>query len=262
MLLAATTLALLLAVSPTISLNTKVGQAQEVPNPFALLTDEAAWPAVLSVNVMYSLLLLLFALGVGSLLVRFRRSSGIARLQFRWLLASLALVVAGTIAWAVLAVFVRWTGPAWFVLATYPAVPIAITIAVLRYRLFEVDRLVSRTLGYVIVTVTLALVFTGVVLVLQTVLAPLTDGNTVAVAASTLVVAALFQPLRRRVQHVVDRRFNRARYDTRGTADALAIQLRDETDLDAVSRDLLDAVDRVLEPRSARLWLHVRGADS
>jgi hypothetical protein len=110
-LLAAIMLALLLAVSPTISLNTKIGRTQEVPNPFALLTDEAAWPAVLSTNVLYSMLLLLFALGVASLLVRFRRSSGIARLQFRWLLASLALVVAGTIVWAALAVFARWTGP-------------------------------------------------------------------------------------------------------------------------------------------------------
>ena len=96
--------------------------------------------------------------------------------------------------------------------------PIAIGIAVMRYRLYEIDRIISRTLGYGLVTVTLALVFVGVVLGLQAVLAPFTRDNTVAVAASTLVVAALFQPLRRRTQGAVDRRFDRARYDGRGSS--------------------------------------------
>jgi hypothetical protein len=260
---AATMLALLLAVTPTINLNVDTGQAQLVPNPFTLFPDEAAWPAVLSTNVLYTLLGVVFALGVGSLLVRFRRSSGIARLQFRWLVASLALVIAGTIAWVVLAVVVSWTGPSlFFVLATYPAVPIAITIAVLRYRLFEVDRVISRTLAYAGVTATLALVFVAGVLGLQALLEQFVGGNTIAVAASTLVVAALFQPLRRRVQAVVDRRFNRARYDAQRTVEAFTAQLRDETDLGAVTEDLSSTVGRALEPHTSWIWVRRRGADS
>ena len=104
-------------------------------------------------------------------------------------------------------------------------IPIAIGIAILRYRLYEFDRIISRTLGYAAVTITLAIVFVGVVLGLTAVLEPVTSGNTVAVAASTLLVAALFQPLRRRIQQVVDRRFNRARYDAQRMAEAFARQL-------------------------------------
>jgi hypothetical protein len=137
----------------------------------------------------------------------------------------------------------------------YLALPVAIGIAVLRYRLYEIDRIISRTIGYAVVTVTLAVTFGGAILLFQAVLAPLTGGNTLAVAASTLVAAALFQPLRRRVQTVVDRRFNRARYDAERTAAAFAAQLRDEVDLRNLSGDVLQVVAQTVAPATVALWL-------
>lgn len=133
--------------------------------------------------------------------------------------------------------------------------PIAIGIAVTRYRLYEIDRIISRTLSYGLVTVTLALVFVGGVLGLQAVLAPFIRDSTIAVAASTLVVAALFQPLRRRVQRAVDRRFDRARYDGQKVVDAFGRQLRDEVDLDRLRTTLLATANEVVRPVSASVWL-------
>jgi hypothetical protein len=138
-------------------------------------------------------------------------------------------------------------------------IPIAIAIAILRYRLFEIDRIISRTVSYAIVTLTLAIVFFAAAVGLQAVLAPLTRDETIAVAASTLVVAALFQPLRRRIQRVVDRRFNRARYDAQQMADAFALRLRDEVDIDAVASDLATTVDDSVRPATIGLWLRAAG---
>jgi hypothetical protein len=131
-------------------------------------------------------------------------------------------------------------------------------VAVLRYRLFEIDRIISRTLGYAIVTVTLAIVLVAGIIGLQALLEPFVGGNTIAVAGSTLLVAAMFQPLRRRVQAVVDRRFNRARYDAQRTVDAFADQLRDRTDLESLGADLVSVVERALEPRRADVWIRGR----
>jgi hypothetical protein len=135
---------------------------------------------------------------------------------------------------------------------------VAAATAVLRYRLYEIDRIISRTIGYTIVTVTLALVFVGGVLGLQAILAQFTGGNTIAVAASTLVVAALFQPLRGRIQRVVDRRFDRTRYDATRVVDAFAARLRDEVDLDRLQAALLVTADEVVRPSGGSVWL--RGA--
>jgi hypothetical protein len=137
----------------------------------------------------------------------------------------------------------------------FVGLPIAISIAVLRYRLYDIDRIVSRTIGYVIVTVTLAAVFAGAILAFEAVLTPLTGGNAVSVAASTLVAAALFQPLRRRVQAVLDRRFNRAGYDAERTVEAFAAQLRDEVDLESLSADVMQVVARTVAPATASLWI-------
>jgi hypothetical protein len=139
--------------------------------------------------------------------------------------------------------------------AAYLALPIAIGIAVLRYRLYEIDRFISRTIGYAIVTGALVAVFAGTILLFQAVLEPLTGGSTVPVAASTLVVAALFQPLGRRVQAVVDRRFNRARYNAERTAAGFSAQLRDEVDLTSLRADVLAVVARTLAPAAAGLWI-------
>ena len=132
------------------------------------------------------------------------------------------------------------------------ALPLSIGVGILKFRLYDIDRIISRTLAYAIVTGLLVGMYAGLVLLATHVL-PLTSG--VAVAGSTLVAAALFNPLRRRVQHHVDRRFNRARYDAELTVAAFAARLQDATERDAVRADLTGTVHRALEPVSISLWL-------
>jgi hypothetical protein len=131
-------------------------------------------------------------------------------------------------------------------------VPAAVAVAVLRYRLYDIDRVISRTLAYAIVTGLLAGIYAGLVLLATGVFR---FHSTVAVAASTLAVAALFNPLRRRVQHVIDRRFNRARYDADRTVAAFAACLKDEVDLDSIRDDLAGAVHQALEPAHVSVWI-------
>jgi hypothetical protein len=200
-----------------------------------------------------------FGLGgaVAAVWVRFRRGDPVQRQQVKWLLA-----VAGVATIAFPSALAFGSSESFVALAfwlvaflAYLALPVAIGIAVLRYRLYEIDRIISRTIGYAVVTVTLAVTFGGAILLFQALLAPLTGGDTLAVAASTLVAAALFQPLRRRVQTVVDRRFNRARYDAERTAAAFAAQLRDEVDLRNLSGDVLQVVAQTVAPATVALWL-------
>ncbi len=132
------------------------------------------------------------------------------------------------------------------------ALPIAIGVGILKYRLYEIDRIISRTVSYSIVTALLAGTFVGLV-VLTTDVLPFS--SSVGVAASTLAAAALFNPLRLRVQRAVDRRFNRARYDAEATVAAFAQRLRDAVDLDTVSADLLATVKRAVEPAHATVWI-------
>jgi hypothetical protein len=224
------------------------GYAGLLPNPIAvggpfgdIATALAGMPFLLVFGV----------LALVSLILRFRRSRGIERQQLKWLLFAVGFLL-GTFTLGI----VTQVEAVWYaVLLGFAALPVAAAFAVLRYRLYEVDRLISRTLSYASVTVMLAAVFVGVVLGLQRILEPLTGGNTVAVAASTLIVAALFQPLRRRVQGVVDRRFDRARYDGQRTAAAFAERLRDEVDITTATEDLESTIRGVLSPTSMELWL-------
>jgi hypothetical protein len=140
-------------------------------------------------------------------------------------------------------------------LAGFLAVPLSIGVAVLRYRLFDIDRIISRTLAYAIVTGLLVGVYAGIVLLATRVVS---IDAPVAVAASTLAAAALFNPLRRRVQRVVDRRFNRARYDADQTVAVFAARLKDAVDLDAVRDDLASVVHQALEPAHVSLWISQR----
>jgi hypothetical protein len=137
------------------------------------------------------------------------------------------------------------------------ALPVCIGVAILRYRLYEIDRIISRTLAYAIVTGLLVGVYTGLVLLATQVL---TVKSPVAVAVATLVAAALFNPLRRRVQRIVDRRFNRARYDAERTVDGFAADLQGAVDLDSVRDGLVDVVHRALEPAHVSAWVPERGA--
>jgi hypothetical protein len=136
------------------------------------------------------------------------------------------------------------------------ALPVSIGVAILKYRLYDIDRIISRTLAYAIVSGLLVGVYAGLVLLATRVMSL---HSTVAVAAATLAAAALFNPLRRRVQRAVDRRFNRARYDADLTVAAFAARLKDAVDLDAVREDLAGAVQKALEPAHISVWMNERG---
>jgi len=202
-----------------------------------------------------------FPLAAASLVVRYRRASGVERAQLKWFafvaaLIGVAFAVAIVTSGATSGLLGVVSNAAWLLLFVGLALlPVAIGIAVLRYRLYEIDRLISRTLAYAIVTVALLAVFGGAILLLSALLSPLTGGNTLAVAGSTLLVAALFQPLRRRVQGLVDRRFNRRRYDAHVALDAFTARLRDEVDLETLQESLLTLVEATLEPTTVSLWL-------
>ena len=198
-----------------------------------------------------------FAGAIIAVSLRFRRGDPIQRAQVKWLTA---VVVVG--ASAVLSgLFVNDARPdlanallAIGVLALF-TMPLAIAIAILRYRLYEIDRIISRTLGYVVITTLLIGCYAALVVGIGGPLAGATGGDTVSVALSTLVVAALFQPLRRRVQSVIDRRFDRARIDSERTATAFAGRLRDQVDIDTVIADLDGTVRGALRPSLVGLWL-------
>jgi hypothetical protein len=197
-------------------------------------------------------------LAVGSVGWRYRRGDNVERQQLRWFAYS-ALVMAIAVALGLSGI-----GPlaesGWLVmLAGLALVPLATGMAILRYRLYDIDRLISRTISYGVVTAMLVGVFLLVNLGLQSLLSSVTTGNSVAVTGSTLLAAALFTPLRQRVQRVVDRRFDRARYDGERTASAFSVRMRDATDLPTVARDLDLTVRRVIAPSSLGLWLRSGG---
>jgi hypothetical protein len=138
-------------------------------------------------------------------------------------------------------------------------IPIAIAVAILRYRLYDIDLLINRTLVYGATSATLVLTYALVVLALGAALRPLTQSSELAVAGSTLAVAALIQPVRRRIQSAVDQRFYRARYDAERTVDGFALRLRDEVDLDALRAELVGVVRDTVRPAHASLWLRGGG---
>jgi hypothetical protein len=202
-----------------------------------------------------------FPLAAASLVVRYRRASGVERAQLKWFAAVAALIglsfaVALVSSSATSGILGVVSNAAWLLLFVGLALlPVAIGIAVLRYRLYEIDRLISRTIGWGVLTVILGAVFVGLVLGLQTLLAPFTGSNDLAVAGSTLIVFALFAPIRRRVQRLVDGRFNRTRYDAERTVAAFAERLRDEVDLEQLRAEILATVTATVEPSSVSLWL-------
>jgi hypothetical protein len=189
---------------------------------------------------------------------RYRAAGRIERQQLKWFFLATGLTVAAMLVLAASTVLTQ--GPLGETLITVFAiaatsVPVAIGIAILRYHLFEIDRVVSRTIAYGIITAILIAIYSVAILVLTGPLGNLFGGDTVSVALSTLVVAALFQPLRRRVQGVVDRSFDRARFDAERTTAAFSDRLRDEVDITTVLADLDRTVRSALKPTSARLWL-------
>ncbi len=238
-------------------------KAELVRNPAALLPDLPIWLLINYATVIVPVLLVMIA-GSISLVVRARRATGTERQQLRWIAASFAVLMSAVVSGFVIATLVPGSGDglAWTpAMVAFPTVPVAIGIAVLRYRLYEIDRLISRTIGWALVSGVLATIFVGGVLALQTLLAGVTQGQTLAVAASTLVAFALFQPVRRRVQTAVDRRFDRARYDGDRMAAAFAERLRDQVDLASLSGDIAGVVDTALRPSKTGVWLRAPRRD-
>jgi hypothetical protein len=181
-----------------------------------------------------------------------RQASGERRQQLKWLMSGAAITVVG-----LAGIFAFGSSPSLLILEIVSffasfALPVAITVGILKYRLYEIDRIISRTLAYAIVTGLLVGVYAGLVLLATRVLSVHTP---VAVAASTLTAAALFSPLRRLVQRAVDRRFNRARYNADKTVAAFAARLKDAADLNAVRDDLATVVDQALEPAHISVWI-------
>ncbi len=199
-------------------------------------------------------ILLALILGVAAVGIRFRRSHGDERAQLKWLLAATvpaAILIPLSLSQVAAAIpFIDLAS-----VATLSLVALAVALAVLRYRLYDIDRIISRTVSYAIVTGILALVFVGAIIVFQAFLAPVLGSNPIAVAGSTLVVAALFQPLRSRVQRVVDRRFDRSRYDAERIVSVFSAHLRDDVDLESLEADVRDVVGRTVAPASVGLWM-------
>jgi hypothetical protein len=185
-------------------------------------------------------------------ILRFRSSRGVERQQMRWVAAGAAGAVAGLLLALPSGLGIAPNFVSHIIFPALLCPPVAIGVAVLRYRLYDLDRVISRTLTYGLLTVLLGLGYAGVVLGLGRLLP---DSSSLVVAAATLAVAGLFQPFRRRVQALVDRRFNRHRYDAARTVDGFAARLRDQVDLDALHGELLAVVDQTMQPTRASLWL-------
>jgi hypothetical protein len=219
-------------------------------NPLAVpaLYRILAVPGVAALAVVLASVLV----GAVSLLLRFRRARGVERLQLRWL--ALAAALAGCL--LLVALVAGYLGLDPVVLASISLcvalLPLATGAAILRYRLYDLDRVISRTVAYALLTVLLGLGYAAVVLGLGRLLG---RESSLVVAAATLAVAAAFQPARRRIQRAVDRRFNRRRYDAARTVEGFAARLRDQVDLGALHGELLAVVDQTMQPTSAWLWL-------
>jgi len=229
----------------------------------ALLTGDESPSHLLQVLVDFIAVPILFVAGLGaviSLFVRFRRAREEERKQIKWFASAAAL----TLVWIlVFGQSILHGLPeaivALLFLLVLPSIPIATSIAIFRYRLYDIDRIINRTLVYGSLTLMLALVYFGGVTATQAVFQALTGQlklPQLVVVASTLVIAALFNPLRRRIQSFIDKRFYRSKYDARKTLEAFSAKLRDETDLDALSEDLVGVVRETMQPAHVSVWLH------
>jgi hypothetical protein len=247
--LAGVTTAVLTALT-SLQPNLEISAGQVIANPIGVAVvgspeESPVGPALLI------LLTVLAAVAFGSLVLRFRRSRGEERQQLKWFTYAAAVVplaLAGDILPA----------PVGDLIYAIPIVflPVAAGLAILRYRLYDIDRLINRTLVYGLLTAVLAAVYACVVLVLVQVSGGIgTKPPSWVVAGATLAAAALFQPARRRIQAAVDRRFNRHKYNTAKTIEAFSTRLRDQIDLDTLSTEVLAVVDQTMEPTQASLWL-------
>ncbi len=259
--------AVIFLVAPRqVSLPAPGGVSLVFENPLALERIGSVGSQLGTLDALGGVYLALLALAVVALVVRYRHGRVEVRQQILWVALTAA---AGLALQAVASAGQLGCGcnqPPVTVVANFAqglivlvAVPLAITVAILKYGLYQIERLVNRALVYGALTMTLGAVYLGTVLILQLLLNPITTQSDVAVAGSTLAAAALFRPARLRIQRAVDRRFYRNRYDASRTLDAFATRLRHEVDLKLVARDLRSAVDETWQPTHVSLWLRSQG---
>jgi len=237
---------------------------RDVSNPFGLEGQPWLANANEAVGLLFPVCMLASA---SSLLVRYLHSGKEVREQIRWLAFAASVVVLGISSMIVIGTFFASdaAGGADPLLAqllqdaitiSFAGIPVAICFAVLKYRLYDIEIVINRTLVYIPLTATLVALYFGGIVVLQRLFVLLTgETSTLAVVASTLVIAALFNPLRRRIQSFIDRRFYRKKYDARKTLEAFSSKLRDETDLEALNNELMGVVREAMQPEHVSLWL-------
>jgi hypothetical protein len=238
---------------------TQPGPLQLVPavdNPIGFGPDLRGGRPIAPILAVWTLIVFV-ALGF-SMVSRYRRADHIERLQMKWFVLALGISAIALGVATMESVFmdgpVSGNSLTVYVFAG-AVVPVAIGVAILRYRLYDIDRIISRSLGYGLVSGVLAAVFAATAIGLSALLGSLAQGESLAVAAATLLVVGLFGPLRRRAQSVVDRRFDRARYDASVTVQALTARLRDDVDIDRVRTDVLGVVEQTFHPKFTGLWL-------
>jgi hypothetical protein len=252
--------AMLAAISPDVGLDV-LGSTDNRHNYISLSNPLGIEELPNLFRPVQTLVLALGPIAAASVVVGRRKSRGVERQQIKWLLYAGAIFFVGI--FLKNTIFSLLGGVPWGMWVGYLLVvvgglggPIAIGIAILRYRLYEIDILINRTLVYGSLTAMLIALYFGGIVVLQRIFVLLTgQQSTLAVVASTLLIAALFSPLRRRIQSFIDRRFYRKKYDARKTLEAFSAQLRDETDLDALSDDLVGVVKETMQPAHVSLWL-------
>jgi hypothetical protein len=244
----------------------EVEPREPIPNPFGV-GGPASGVVTAAAGVGTVLTMIGFVLGAVSLVVRMRRSRGRERQQLKLFAYVVgAFVLTGLLVLALALVSVVPGAPRWLdaaggvgfavaLLLALVGLPVAIGVAILRHRLYDIDVVINRTLVYGALTVILAVAYLASVLVLRLLLSPLTGQSDLAVAGSTLAVAALFRPARRRIQAAVDRRFYRQRYDAARTIDAFSSRLRDELDLETLTAELRGVAQETLQPEHVFLWL-------
>ena len=237
-----------------------LNNAPFVDNPFGLAgfkaievaTGDPGWAFLIG----YGSLIACALAALASVVTRFRAARGVERQQMKTLAFGGGILALGFLMGGGLQAQGK-IGQIFFI-ASLQVIPISVGLAVLRYRLYDIDVLINRALVYGATTAAIAVAFLAGIVLLQAALRPLTSGSEIAVAASTLLSFALFQPLRRRIQGAVDRRFYRSRYDAARTLDDFSVRLRDQVALDALRTDLLDAVRDTLQPAHASVWLRER----